>query len=468
MVGEGSLTFFFFFSTSYTFQLIADEVVCQASNFFTRFEEAHATVKEADYMLNALVKANDNSKQLTVMWRKAGEDLMLEKASLIEEIEQLKSSTRVRDGENGILQGQIQYSLIEMSNSISVLEVAFLQMQRDVEEVCKAVYSDALTMAKDILHYTCFSRSSLEDICAEIMEKGFSSFVLHQCHGKYFSKLRSLNGLCPSILQGGFVNHLEKSLIGESESRVNVVIGKLEADQTATVSRLGVTELGSSHDDATIENLELKKELERKEILLKGLLFDFSLLQESASTTKDIKDETEKLIVALSRVQHELEMKTSQLDELLVQHRTLESSLADTETALFGSNSDLEQARETIDILSEQNDEMRILLKDLYLKKSETEEQLEEQREVVKSLEKEILRTNSSAEKQIFSSIKDIEDDLRRVTCERDQLCEQVISLQDRLDMAYAVADENEAIAVEARQVSNLWRFLFFQVTDNC
>ncbi|KAM7488000.1 hypothetical protein LguiB_025484 [Lonicera macranthoides] len=435
-------------------ELIVDEEVCQASNFFTRFEEAHATVKEADYMLNALVKANDNSKQLTVMWKKAGEDLMLEKASLIEEIEQLKSSTRITDGESGILQGQIQYSLIEMSNSISVLEVAFLQMQRDVEEMCKAVYSEALTMAKDILHYTCFSRSSVEDICAEIMEKEFSSFVLHQCYVKYFSKLRNLNGLCPSILQGGFVNHLEKRLVGESESRVNVVKGKLEVDQTATVSRLGVTEFGPSRDDATIGSLELKKELERKEILLKGLLFDFSLLQESASTTKDIKDEAEKLTVALSRVQHELKMKTGQLDELLVQHRTLESCLADTETALFGSNSDLEQARETIDILSEQNDEMRILLKDLYLKKSETEEQLEEQREVVKSLEKEILRTNSSAEKQIFSSIKDIEDDLRRVTSERDQLCEQVNSLQDRLDMAYAVADENEAIAVEARQES--------------
>ncbi|XAR56945.1 hypothetical protein NMG60_11024920 [Bertholletia excelsa] len=147
-------------------------------------------------------------------------------------------------------------------------------------------------------------------------------------------------------------------------------------------------------------------------------------------------------------------MKTNQLNDVLVQQEELEGRLADIETALFISNSDLELARETVGDLSYQNCELRLLVKDLYLRKSKVEEQLEEQREIVRTLEEEILRMNSSAEKRLESSIEDIEDVLGRVTVERDQLQEQVVSLQDRLEMACSLADENEAIAVEARQES--------------
>lgn len=126
----------------------------------------------------------------------------------------------------------------------------------------------------------------------------------------------------------------------------------------------------------------------------------------------------------------------------------------ETENALSVSHSDLEQVRGTLDILSEENAELRMLLKDIYLKKSETEQQLEEQRESVKDLEDEILRMASSAEEKMVSSMKDIKDDVKRVTAERDQLIDQLQSLQEKLDMAYALADEKEAIALEACQES--------------
>lgn len=81
---------------------------------------------------------------------------------------------------------------------------------------------------------------------------------------------------------------------------------------------------------------------------------------------------------------------------------------------------------------------------------------MEEQRDIVKSLENEILWLTSSAEKQLILSKKDkdTEDDLKRVTGEKNQLLEQLWFLQDRLDMAYSLADENKAIAVQARQAS--------------
>ncbi|KAK3007108.1 hypothetical protein RJ639_016177, partial [Escallonia herrerae] len=302
---------------SNTREFVADLRDRQTTSFFTKFEEANATMKEADLMLNALLKANENAKELTGMWKQAG-----------------------------------------------------------------------------------------------------------------------------------------KTLNGDIHTTSPNNRGKEKGEQNKDVRCLETVKLGPDHTNPIIDNWKLQKELDRKDVLLKGLLFDFSLLQESASTRKDIQDESEQLIVNLREVQNELEMKINQLNEVLVQHRKLEGRLADTETALLASTSDLGEAQGTIDILSDQISELRVLLKDLYLKKSEAEEQLEEQRVVVKSLEQEILRLTSTAEKQSLSSIEGIEDDLRTVTCERDSLIEQVGSLHDRLEMAYAVADENEAVAVEARQES--------------
>lgn len=146
----------------------------EASSFFTKLEEAGATMKEADVMLNALLKANESAKQLTGMWKQTGEELMTEKASLINEIERLHLLIRLKDGQNEMLLDQIHYSLQETADSISLLEGSFLPMETDVDEMFKVIYGDALTMAQDILNCFCKSRSSLEDIFRETMEQGFA------------------------------------------------------------------------------------------------------------------------------------------------------------------------------------------------------------------------------------------------------------------------------------------------------
>lgn len=155
----------------------------------------------------------------------------------------------------------------------------------------------------------------------------------------------------------------------------------------------------------------------------------------------------------MSQIQNELKIKTCQLDDMLFQHKKLEDHLTDTEKALLLSNSNLEQTKDTINTLSEQNFELKVLLNDLYLKNSEANEQLEEQKEVVKGLEKEILHLTSSMETKLLCQVEGIEDELRRVISERDGLLEEVASLNDKLEMAYAISDEHEAISIEARQV---------------
>ncbi|KAK8279048.1 hypothetical protein V6Z12_D09G085400 [Gossypium hirsutum] len=425
-----------------------------AKSFFKKFEEAHTTMKEADYALKALLKANENAQVLNNIWRQASEELMVEKSNLIDELEKLRYSISLKERENELLQDQIHYTLVETADSISLLEGCFKQMQRQIEDKFKVLYSDALSMSQEMLFTICNSRSSLEDICSEVIKKELSLFVLYHCHfGDFVPKTLNLSSelyshplqrpelhsaintlvKSPSISQGENVDHPKKSTEGE--------------DGRKQLKNLEDQDQDLSQNDLIYENFSLKKELKRKEDLLEGLLFDLHLLQESASNSQEIKDESEKLMLGLKEVCLQLEIKTNQVDDLLVQHSKLENRLSDAENAL-------EQAKQTIDSLLDENAEMRMLLEDLYHKKSEAEEGLEEQKEVVKELEKEILHLNYSLEKDLLSSIKGIEEDLRKVTSDRDELREEIFSLNDQLEMVRALADENEAIAVEARQES--------------
>ncbi|KAG8658950.1 hypothetical protein MANES_03G210501v8 [Manihot esculenta] len=439
-------------------KVVTDDEVSHASIFLSKCEEANEAMKEADHMLNALLKANENTKQLNGMWKQASEELMMERSQLLEENELLKSSICLKEEENKLLLDEISHGLVEIVNCVSLLEGSFLQMQREVEDRCKVLYSDLLSMGKDILHFFGSSSSSLEDIFSDIMEKEFALSVMYHCvveeaiHKIPRFNLRS--GIHP-VEQPEcqpIINAFHKV---RSSGQDDIMISNknvTKGEELVTDLEGGV--LGVSYDNMVYENVSLKKELERKEVLLKGLLFDFSLLQEIASNKKDIKDETEMLILALSEVRHELQLRTSQLDSLLVQYKKIEGQLADTEDALFISKSELMHANERLDTLSDQNSELRILLKDLYLKRSQAEEQLAEQMEVVRGLEQEIIHLNSSLDRKLCSSVEGPEEDLLKVINEREKLREEVCSLNDKLEVTCALVDEKEAIAVEARQES--------------
>lgn len=424
--------------------------------FLTKFMEAHATVKEVDLTLHALTKAFEDSKQLAALQKQAGENLMIEKASLAEEIKSLKSSIHHKEEENRLLKDHIHFSLMETTNSISMLEEGFFQMQTDVEKKFMRIYSDVLLMGQEILYFMKSLRSSVEDICSQIVDEGFVSFVLHSCYlMELVSKFAclSVNHELQSARQGELHN-LPKICASIAEpvmSTINEGIEKI--DQCMLIQNVQ-EEPNLPNDEVLYENMALRKELGRKQELLEGLLFDFRLLQESASNSKDIKDQTEKLIFSLTQVRYELEIKASQVDDMLVQNRKLEGSLADTEKALTISNYELELAKESIEKLSDQNEELRDLLKELYANKTDAEGQLDEYKEVIKGLEKEIANLTASLENQSLSLFESIEDELNQVIIERDQLHEEVRALNQKLEMAFSLADEKEAIAIEARQVS--------------
>ncbi|XP_023547738.1 kinesin-like protein KIN-12C isoform X2 [Cucurbita pepo subsp. pepo] len=437
-----------------TSKVILVEETKQEDGFFTKFEEAQAAIKEADTMLNALLRANANAKQQTGIFKQAGEQLQIERDNLIEEVGQLKSLMHMKDADNKLLHEQVGFNLEEVANSVTSLECCISQTQREVDEKFGIICCDVISFRDEMVKSISNWKSLMEDVFLEIMGREFTSFVLHQCYVKeicwQFAHFKTEPAF--QLLRRKRCTESNKTsgstfLAGKDDM---MSISKIDRGRTKLITGLEEADGGFSFDDILYENLALKKELKRKEVLLEGLLFDFRLLQESTSKTKDKKDETD---YCQSQLQHELEIKASQLDHVLVQQRKLEGLLTDTEKALFLSNSKLEKAKETMTSISEHNAQLKKQVEDLYLKKSEAEKQWEEQQDVVNRLEDEIIRL-TSLEKKSLLSVEDIENELSRVVSERDQLHEQVCFLTDKLDIAYALADEKEAVASEARQES--------------
>lgn len=424
-------------------------------SFFDRFEEVNATMKEADLTICELVKANEKSNNVTEMWLQTHEELMVKEKYLMDDLEQVKSTLSACEEENQILLNQTHSTLADMENSVSLLEEYIQEMKRGVEETLEALFSHVLLAGKELLQLISNSRPSLEQIVSETMEREFTMYATYQCHiGKLIDQILDQRKQV-----------ITPHLSGKQSVKINAIGYNAEDEVTGKqntaeiVTGLENDEVVQSHESLLYENLYLKKEIERKDALFEGLLFDFRLLQESASNKRDIKNEMDELFDALCKVQLELELKASQVHDLFVHNENLENCSIDLKTALFTSQSDLEQAKERIQILVEQNDELRVLVSDLCTEKLAAEEGLDEQKDLVKRLEKEILHLTTTSEKQLLSAVKSIEENLKKTSDEKDQLVDEICSLNNKLELAYAIADEKEAIAVEARQVCN-WSLL--------
>ncbi|KAL1202656.1 Kinesin-like protein KIN-12C [Cardamine amara subsp. amara] len=437
------------------------EMECKSRNprvdpfrsFFDRFEAVNATMKEADLTLCELVKANEKTKHVTGMWLQTHEELKVKEQHLTNDLEQVKSALSACEQENQILLKQTHSTLADMENSVSLLEEYFLETKRGVEETLEALFSHVILAGKELLQLISNSRPPLEQIVSDYMEREFTMYATYQCHiGKLIDQILDQR---KQVITPHFAGQENQQSVRTNAIGYNVedeVSGK--QNRADLVTGLENDEVLQSHESLLYENLYLKKELERKEALFEGLLFDFRLLQESASNKRDIKNEMDELFDALCKVQQELELKASQVHDLFVHNENLENCSIDLKTALFTSKSDLEQAKERIQILVEQNDELRVLVSDLCMEKVAAEEGLEEQKDLVKRLEKEILHLTSTAENQLLSAVKSIEENLKRTSDEKDQLVEEICTLNNKLELAYAIADEKEAISVEARQES--------------
>ncbi|KAM7474929.1 hypothetical protein LguiB_022172 [Lonicera macranthoides] len=201
------------------------------------------------------------------------------------------------------------------------------------------------------------------------------------------------------------------------------------------------------------ENSSLKTELERKDDVLEGLLFDLRLLQESASSIQDQKDEIEELVVSLDALENELAIRSNEFHEAVAKGQILEGQLQEKIGIISILESDLSKERASVSSLSSSNLQLTAKMEDTLKAKRSIEEDLIERMKENESLEMEVIELGRALD-QMNNLIESFKSNLNSVTNERDNLHEEILILKEELEIAQAVAEENETIAMEARQVA--------------
>ncbi|KAK3025634.1 hypothetical protein RJ639_042132 [Escallonia herrerae] len=248
------------------------------------------------------------------------------------------------------------------------------------------------------------------------------------------------------------------SRVAEVLNRKYVVLEKMFQEMCKNVESTSkfiseVTSLENFAKELTSVNLSLQTELERKDEVLEGLLFDLRLLQESASSTKDQKDENEELVASLEALDYELAVQSNELDEAVDKGQKLEAQLQEKTNLICTLELDFAKEREAVILLSRKNLELIDNIEDALKAKASVEEELTEKRKDNESLEMELTEMGSALEK-MNKLIESLKRNLSSVTSERDDLNADLLALKKEFEMARALAEENEAIATEARQVA--------------
>lgn len=229
-------------------------------------------------------------------------------------------------------------------------------------------------------------------------------------------------------------------VIHENEERISKLMNNFEC-------------LECHVEELVYENKTLQAELLRKDDVLEGLKFDLSLLQESASVTKDQKDEIEDMVASLEALEDDLALKSSELGEAVAHSQMLEAQLQEKLNVISTLQSDISRQQETLKLLSGENLELRADVEDALAAKSSIQEELAKRMNKTKSLEME-LREMSNALGQMNGTIESLRKNLIDLTGERDHLHMEVLSLNEMLEKEQARAEENEATAIGAHQVS--------------
>ncbi|KAG8079583.1 hypothetical protein GUJ93_ZPchr0007g3950 [Zizania palustris] len=387
---------------------------------FSNFEEAQETMEEAEIMLSSLLKANEELKFEKDNCRKAVELLLAEKTSLTDKLQDLEASNSCTAQRYNKLHEQINEYVAEMTNLATVIKGSFHQIQRVTTVELFEFCSEIIKFGQDLRRWICESRSHLVNMAALLEEKGNSSS--EQIH----------------------------------HTNLNAYAGVSNTEKKPLMIHDACLQNGNCLADYNMDYASLRREFDRKSNVAEGLSFDLKLLQESTSQAKDMKDKADELSNALIRVQRELETKTSAMETILKKQKALEEELAENGAALIILRSELENSQSLSSELFKENNGLRVTLEEESMIIKETKAMLEDKSKIIEELECQILFLNSSEEGHLMSHIKELNSSLEVICTEKGNLEEEILKLTDRLEMAMALAEENEATSIEARQAAEI------------
>ncbi|KAF5745669.1 phragmoplast orienting kinesin 2 [Tripterygium wilfordii] len=395
-----------------------------------------------------------------------------ENSSLKLELERLKR-------ENSLILQELEEKKSEVESSLCSVDTSDTENRRLKDEICSletlnsSLQSDVEMKAAKLRDLQHSQSVIVEDLCSKTLDlqtstektnelKGENNLLRNELrsHRKYWKDSLTISSLSivKCIDSEETVHNKARRLFDDLSRENSTVFNKMFHEMFETIDKaaMAIAELESLEVNAkelVSENMMLQAELVRKEDVLKGLLFDLSLLQETASSTKDQKDEMEEMEASLEALEDELALKSGELDEAVAHRQALEVQLQEKIEMISDLKLDLEKEKKSLELLSFENMDLRAHVKENIADKCSIEDELIQRKKMTESLEME-LSEMSNALGQMNDMIESLMVNLNDITSERDQISMDVLSLKENLEKAQAQADANEAIAVEAQQIA--------------
>ncbi|KAG8049117.1 hypothetical protein GUJ93_ZPchr0009g510 [Zizania palustris] len=294
----------------------------EASTLIFKFEEAQATISDADTTVKALVEANENAKLQVEIYKEKEALFLAEKEELLSEISSLKMLLDVKDQTYEVMEKKFAANLLEANELVIELEDGIRHLQNLLSEKLEFVSSDVEWMKSNLQQFAELARTWLEENWLEIIGKDCAVSVLHLCHmGILLERITGLNaengflqrGLCESnSLISKLREHNDKA---KNELEMcSVLKGKLLLDINHNFSRIAkkeqeTTELNSRLDAFEKRILHLQAQEEAMLARSNSMYNEFSILVEEIDATNKS---------ALAAESKEKEDLCHQLDKALI------------------------------------------------------------------------------------------------------------------------------------------------------
>ncbi|XP_031480769.1 kinesin-like protein KIN-12F isoform X2 [Nymphaea colorata] len=215
--------------------------------------------------------------------------------------------------------------------------------------------------------------------------------------------------------------------------------------------------LESLAEELYSENFMINFEITRKDEVLKGLSFDLSLLQETASKAKDQEDELREMKATLVALEGDLDTKSNQLDCAIQHSQVLEADIKEKIAQIASLELENATVFTSLQEVSNENCELKRQLDGLLSLKNSVDNELENKSMSIEELTKEAVELKSSLE-SVNISLTSLKSDLEKTTKDRNFLEGEVISLKEKVAVTQALAEENEAVAAEEREMAEARR----------
>ncbi|CAL4891324.1 unnamed protein product [Urochloa decumbens] len=241
------------------------------------------------------------------------------------------------------------------------------------------------------------------------------------------------------------------------ESRLQLFIDHAHSyinEQIKTLSKLfnELDIIQVSAEELSTQNSLLQSELIRKDELAKGLSFDLSLLQESATVAKDQAAELMELRKAIESLEQALVSKSLELDDVVSDRQQLETRILFSNEKVAVLEEEMAKKFDELNVVSMENAELNSQLQHIE-EISYAMEELADKSEANQRLEEELIELRGLiVERNIC--LQSLQNAFSKLSDEKQCCDTQLLILKEKLEMAQALAEESEAIATESRQIA--------------